>query len=455
MTTIVQTSPARATAIARLIGTTPRRMTTALVASIAAAILMAMVMFVGYASVQGTVQTVGKDAAPSVVAAEHIQALSADADASALNAVLTNDPATGPSWTQYRRDMNQAHDALITASQNITYGNEERGPILTLANSLSEYEYSMGQTLGKTPAAATGAFTTGHGLFQQDIRPASIALDHTNYAHLGQRYLAHRAAFGWQMALGWLSMLVLIGVLGAVQVFLFRHTHRLINPGFAAATGIALLLLVYMVVALNAGEAQLVAAKQNSFDSINALWSARAVAYGMNADESLYLLHNGNTAALTQDEADYTHYRQLMTAVDPQQAATDAQNGITFGGYLGDEMANITYPGERDAALAAIHAWTIYTGLDAQMRQLLAQGQYQQAMAIDLGTHAGQSDWAFAQFDSALGQVIAINQSHFDQQVRDAIGVLRPVPFVLGGALLAIILASVFGMKPRLEEYWL
>jgi hypothetical protein len=86
---------------------------------------------------------------------------------------------------------------------------------------------------------------------------------------------------------------------------------------------------------------------------------------------------------------------------------------------------------------------------------LLARGQYQQTLTIDLGTKPGQSDYAFAQFDAALGRVIAINQNHFNLQVSDAFGILRPYPLVLIGTLIALVLACVFGMKPRLEEYWL
>jgi hypothetical protein len=422
---------------------------------IALSIVAPAVAYAVYTGVHGTVQTVGRDTAPSIVAAQHIQALAADADASALNAVLTSDTPSGPSWTQYRKDMNQIQNELVTASQNITYGDEERIPILTIARNLSLYEYTMGQTLGKTPAEGNSILTHGHQLFKQYIRPASVVLDRANYSHLSQRYQAHRSAFAWQMGLVLLVMLVLIGVLAVVQIYLFRRTHRLANPGFSTATVIALFLMVYTVVVLTASEAQLVAAKQDSFDSINALWAARAVAYTMNADESLYLLYYGNNTELAGAEADYTQLEQQLTSVDPQQAMHDAQNGTPFGGYLGDEMSNITYPGERDAALAAVTAWTSYTTIDKHMRQLLAQGSYQPTLTIDLGTNPGQSDWAFAQFDAALGHVIDINQTYFNRQISDAFGILGTYPFILIGSTLALIVACIFGMKPRLEEYWL
>jgi len=448
----IATKPRSAIAVkvAEQFDATPRRLRTALIASIFVAVIMAIGAYSTYTSIQSTVQTVGRDAAPSIIAADHIQALLADANASAVNAVLQKDGPNGPSWTQYRSDINKAHDELVTASQNITYGDQERVPILTMESKLSEYEYTMGQAFANN---STDTLTAGNAIFRQYIQPASVALEKANASHLNQKYMDHRSVIGWRTVIVWLFLLLLLGVFVGIQVYLFRQMHRVMNIGYAVATILSLILLIYTGITLNSGEAQLVAAKQNSFDSINPLWAARATSYVMNADESLYLLHSGNADVLAKDEADYTNYAQLITAVAPQKAVTYAKSGVAFGGYLGIELSNITYPGERDAAIAAVNAWAAYTDIDTQIRQLLVQGNYQQALALDLGNNVGQSNYAFAQFDTALGQVIAINQHYFDQQIRDADALLRPFPFVLFGSLLAIIAACVYGMKPRLDEY--
>src|SRR5215475_8327258 len=69
--------------------TTPRRYTTFLVASILAAFLMSLIVFATYSNINDTVTLAGQDSVPSIVAADHIQALVASADANALNAVVT------------------------------------------------------------------------------------------------------------------------------------------------------------------------------------------------------------------------------------------------------------------------------------------------------------------------------------------------------------------------------
>jgi hypothetical protein len=211
--------------------------------------------------------------------------------------------------------------------------------------------------------------------------------------------------------------------------------------------------MIVTLVGLNTGELQLAMAKQQSFDSINTLWSVRAVAYLMNADESLYLLDAHDPQSLATVEADFTHYEQQIVAVDPQQALKDANKGVPFGGYLGEKLAHTNYPGEGSALHEAIKTFALYISIDTQVRQLVAAGNVQQAQALVLGFNPDQGALTFTQFDSALWNAIDINQFQFDQQIDNASSSLSPVPFVLGFALLAIVVATIVGMKPRLDEY--
>ena len=70
-----------------------------------------------------------------------------------------------------------------------------------------------------------------------------------------------------------------------------------------------------------------------------------------------------------------------------------------------------------------------------------------------MGSSPGQAALVFTQFDSAMWNAIDINQFQFDQQINRVMNSLGPVPFVLGIALLAIVVATVVGMRPRLDEY--
>jgi hypothetical protein len=152
-------------------------------------------------------------------------------------------------------------------------------------------------------------------------------------------------------------------------------------------------------------------------------------------------------------EDDFAHDQQQIVAIDPQQALADAKNGVHFGGYLGEQLSHIAYPGEGAAVREAIQTFANYVAIDKQVRQLLAAGNVQQAQALILGFNPGQAALAFTQFDSAMWNAIDINQFQFDQQIDDALGRLEPVPYVLGIALIVIVVATFIGMKPRLDEY--
>ena len=104
----------------------------------ALSLLVALVGFCAYRSYATVVQTIGKDSEPSIVAAENIRSTLSDAHTSIINVFLTGEGPDGPGATEYRKSMAQANDHLVAAAQNITYGDEERRPILDIMDHLSE-----------------------------------------------------------------------------------------------------------------------------------------------------------------------------------------------------------------------------------------------------------------------------------------------------------------------------
>jgi hypothetical protein len=418
-----------------VVSTTPRRMATLLGASIFTAILMSIIVFATYASVNSTATVVGKDSAPSIVAADHLQALAASADANALNAVVSQSAPVSYSWSQYRKDIRASYEELTTASQYTTYGFAQIGPIETMESKLSQYDNLIGQLQGQNDAKLPGDPIAAHKTLLQNILPARLALVQTDYSHLNQNYTGYQNSIGLLMVLVWIAFLLLLGVLVGTQVYLFRHTHRIINPGYAIATIITLGCMIYSIGAFNVGESQLANAKQKSFDSINTLWTVRATAFLMNADESLYLLDANNPQALKTAEDEFTNYQQQI------------------GGHLGDQLSHSTYPGEGAALRQAIQTLASYIVIDNKVRQLLAGGNVPAAQMLVQGYNPKQAALAFTQFDSAMWNAIDINQFQFDQQINNAFGSLGPVPYVLGIALIVIVVATVIGMKRRLDEY--
>ncbi|HKD73889.1 MAG TPA: hypothetical protein VKB76_00285, partial [Ktedonobacterales bacterium] len=314
----VKTSPARRVdasswrrlpRVTWLASTTPGRFTVCLAASILAAIIVSLVVFATYASIHDTVTVAGKDAAPSIVAADHLQALAASADANALNAVVTHSASDTYAWSQYRKDIRASYEELTTASQYTTYGFEQIGPIQTMESRLSQYDNAMGQLQVQTDANLASDPLAGHSTLVQHVLPEGQALVQTDSTHLNQQYKAYQDAIGQHMALVWIAFLLVLSVLVGTQVYLFRHTHRILNLGYTVATLLTLGCMIFMLSAFNVGESQLAMAKEKSFASIDTLWSVRATAFLMNADESLYLLDAHDPQALAAVETAFTQYQ--------------------------------------------------------------------------------------------------------------------------------------------------
>jgi hypothetical protein len=233
-----------------------------------------------------------------------------------------------------------------------------------------------------------------------------------------------------------------------------RRMRRLINLSLLGATAMLTVFGVYLIFLFASVGEELRAAKQDSFDSIHALWKTRALAYDANAEESLYLLERGALQA-RHEEAFFGKSGQLLSGLPPAEALAQAAIGRfqDIKGFIGVELNNITYPGEREAALDLLRTFIDYIEIDRKIRELERAGRHAEAFALCVGTAPGQSDWAFARFDKALVKALDINERAFASQVERAFAYLAWVQWALGFVALAIAVLSWLGLQPRIREY--
>ena len=316
---------------------------------------------------------------------------------------------------------------------------------------------------GRPSAATLSYYQQATDLMQNTVLPAAQSLTTANANSLGASYNQNHSSAQNGRLFVLLLGAALVAVLVVVQVFLATRYRRLINPGLVAATVLALGLIVAGVVQLGAQANQLYVAKVEAFNSIQALSQARAVSYDANANESRFLVDPGFAAQyqndfLTQSQqlADVGNVGifQYDAALAADISAYQASNAdVRFGGYLGTEFRNITFPGERAAAVKALLAYQVYERDDRKLRAM-AKANLNSAIMFDVGTSPGQSDWAFNNWDSALGSVITINQDAFAAAVRqggdDGSGWNGLIP---GLAVAAIAALTIVGVRRRLAEY--
>jgi hypothetical protein len=464
MSTQVQSTPvarariAVATAVAQRLAarlrSTPGQLEAAALALVVGAALFWAVVASVFSSLHNAVRTVGRDTVPSIIAAEKMNVALADINTSLANAILAKDDDSKPSWRTIKEESDAVSHALITASENVTYGNEEEGPIFIIQSNLPVYFRLLGQARGKMQSDPLPDARVAFDLMQKTIIPAGFALDEANFRHLTAAYDEHHA----NRSVGMLSLLLAIGALGAflvvVQFNLARRTRRLVNLPLLGATALVALFSVYLIVIFASTEEQLRAAKQDSFDSVHALWKARAVAYDANAEESLYLLERG-ALQVRHEEAFFSKASQLLSGPSPAEAVAQAAKGQfkDINGFIGVELNNITYPGEREAALELLRTFVDYRVIDQQIRDLERAGRHAEAFVLCVGTAPGQSDWAFERFDKALIKVLDINERFFARQIESAFSYLAWIQWTLALVAIAIAVLSWLGLQPRIREY--
>jgi hypothetical protein len=98
-------------------------------------------------------------------------------------------------------------------------------------------------------------------------------------------------------------------------------------------------------------------------------------------------------------------------------------------------------------------AYQVYQRDDRKVRAL-ASTNLDQAVAFDIGTSPGQSDWAFNNWDAALAAVITINENAFTAAINEGTttgtGWNAAIP---AGAVAAIAALTIAGTWRRLTEY--
>jgi len=428
-------------------------------------------------------QAIGKDSAPSIVAAQQIRGSLADMqvnvakhllegtdDGSAAGGAkglhsMPNDPDEA-----YERCRRAAATALVAAAENITYGDGERVPIQTIVFAMGTFEQDVARARvlhQRHDPAYLYQLREAERVLHLDLLPAADALNKANLDALDNAYSSERFSSGLGTAFFVAAAALLLAGLIAVQLFLFRRTRRVFNLPLIGASVVLALLVAFLVASLLNESHELKVVKEDCFDSINALSRARAYAYDARGYQLLALLDPQRGDVLGRGFSENAAKLVKLDAGETLQSVVLSANGNGFTGCLADELHNITFDGEQEAAAQALRGYADYLSASAVATRLSAAGDTR-AVQIALSNspdvsagglnNAGPSSmhgcgYAFTQFDAALGQTLAINQREFDAALERGMAGLQgrlAASFVATG-LIAIL--TYVGLRPRLMEY--
>ncbi|MGW2377838.1 hypothetical protein [Kitasatospora sp. NPDC001683] len=422
---------------------------------------------------------IGHRAAPQVVRSADLYFALNDMDAQAANLLLFGaDPDYAAlrkaTLDTYEQRRTQADTDLQRVTEAVAGDAAGQRAVQTVIGELGRYEALVARaqlledqahaSAGRPSADALAAYRQATDLLRQQLLPAVDEVTKANAVVVERNYTDQRDALagGWWgiLVTGLLALAALVGL----QRLLAVRYRRLVNVPLAVTTLLTLAGLVTALTLASRVDHQLVVAKSNSFDSVIALSRARAVAYDLNADESRYLTDPARAAAYEQSFLDKTQsfarvdgatlasYSDKLAALADRHRADHGQVG--FGGYLGDELRNITFAGEQEAAERVLAAFQQYQRDDRKIRELNAQGKLKEAVTFDTGTTPGQSNADFDVLSTALDDTQAINQRAFDGAVAATDDDLDATTAGLGAAALAAALAlTALGVRPRLREF--
>ena len=435
---------------------TPLLLWAGLTAIVLTTVLCFFAVFLGVRGLREGMQIVGKDSAPSIIAAQQIKS-----DLAAMHVqsarLLLGDANAAKAFEDRRLGATQG---LLDAAMNITYGDAEKAPIKALLNGLGGYEQQIAQArilheLGD--ASFLDKHRQADEMMRATLLPAADKLDKANFDQLAGAYAQKRTSAVWASVWVVLTGVLLLGALAAIQYYLFRRMRRVLNPALAAATlatafGLALTLGAFWE------EASLLKrAKEDAFDSIHALMQARAEAEDANGDALRLLLDRSGGRDYGKSFKEKSEkLAKLPDGLSPQalQTAVDGGNLPTgFDGYLAAELRNITFDGEGASARESLKTYLHYLDVERAARRLADAEKQKEAVRMELGDKPDEAAGAFRRFDEALAKTLKINRDEFDKAVDQGFAALSGFDAASIVAALAVVLLAYLGLRPRLKEY--
>ena len=454
--------------------TTPQLIRGGLYITWGAGLLSLLTTIAGVQEQRNAIKTVGKDTTPSVITAQRLKDGMAGMDAFAASEFLVPSSNTQSSFLEpiekdksgatiqsYNERYRAITERFIASAENITYGSEEREPIQTMQLAIGDYLTKIQQARDaharRDQAGTLAAYLTAAEVLDTTLLPAADRLTQANVKVLNRTYEDQRFGSARSLFLIAIITLGLIGTLVMLQLFLSRRTRRTVNPFLLSATAIAILFLAHTIGSLLSASTHLKVAKEDAFESMYSLRQARALTYGANADESRYLLDVKNAA--THERAFFAKLNQIAAPPNGQTLeqimllAQQKTKLVGLTGFLGDELSNITFPGEREAVIENLAALSNYLKIDQQIRQLQQNGKYRDAIALCLGNNPGESNWAFNESRKANQKAYDVNDKAFKEAIVQGDQDLAGFEVKSTIAITAIALLTLLGVMPRLKEY--
>lgn len=304
------------------------------------------------------------------------------------------------------------------------------------------------------------------------INPALQRLENLNFQQMEDAGEQAGATIVGQVVLLAIPAIVLAVLITYVSLMVRRKVHRYVTPGIDVAMVLSWLLLLLMLGNLLAAPGQLNTMIQDSYRSVSAASRALVNANEANRAESSQLLDQeradtwnerfDEAAALIVlricGQANCT-MRSITEGGDrPTEAALLISRNISAEDSAKIEgitplIANVTFDGEGAAIERARKAFEQFRTVNTQLRELIAAGNIDEAIALNTSFDEGSSQVVFNEFVAAMDEVRDINLAVFDEVGQAASQTLQTNRVLFGLVGYAIVgIALLIGVYHRYRE---
>ena len=425
-------------------------------------LLLLVISIQGFRAQRDALKTVGDDTVPSILLAQRLKDSFADMDASLANELLLKPGDRGQAEVLKNFDTNSKKIAerLTGVAKNIVYkGEQELVQTLQLNGSAYLLKLQEARDTHKRgdPSGTLNIYRDAASLMDNGIIKKAEEISKLNADELNNKYQEQKNNnFGIGVLISLIGF-VQIAILVAVQIFLYQRMRRILNLPLLGATAISIIFLGYALSSLGAAAASLKIAKEDAYESLFALRQMRSLSYKANGDESRYLLDRVNAA--THEQAFNNKIDSIIKLPANQSNAmviANVDRGKSTAELIGlfaDELNNITFAGEKEAAIETFVKFNDYLAIDKTIRQLYRSGKVAEAIALCIGNKPGQSNFAFDAYKDAQTRLIALNEKEFYRNIKIGNDRLANFEIIAVAALITVSILTLLGLRPRLMEY--
>ncbi|HEX2910170.1 MAG TPA: hypothetical protein VH186_05135 [Chloroflexia bacterium] len=224
---------------------------------------------------------------------------------------------------------------------------------------------------------------------------AKLALINQNDLSNASKSINDAARLNLILIVGSAALVVL--ALGLISIRYAIITHRVLNPGYAAALVLSVAMLVLLATTLGRAQYDYNSISQNSFESINAASHARGLLVNMNGDQARMLLgtpaSNGQSSGF-DPKVQEDNYQKKLSLLQEQ-----LKTAWSDSGYVPDIL-------------------TSYSQQHTTVLNLYNQGSLNEAVkaSLDASTSTRQAE-------TSLNEVANLNKQQFDRSACSTIGV--------------------------------